>query len=134
MAKVKKMRRTGCWVWTGGLTYDWRGGNRAGYGRFSIGGKPKLAHRVAYELFRGPIPDGMVLDHTCERKSCVNPDHLEPVSSRENVLRHFAGGDRDLLTEYLARWRSPPAHRPEHRRDRERSGRPRDCEPRHQGG
>lgn len=44
-------------------------------------------HRVAWETLRGPIPDGMQLDHLCRQRACWNPDHLEPVSPRENVLR-----------------------------------------------
>lgn len=58
-----------------------------GYGEMGIGRKVFLAHRVAYELFVGPIPDGMTLDHKCRERACVNPDHLEPVTNRENILR-----------------------------------------------
>ncbi|WP_397517792.1 HNH endonuclease signature motif containing protein [Rhodococcus oxybenzonivorans] len=46
-----------------------------------------MAHRAAYEAFRGSIPDGMTLDHLCERRSCVNPWHTEPVTNRENIRR-----------------------------------------------
>ena len=50
-----------------------------------------MAHRYVYELFRGPIPDGHVLDHVkkkgCKHRDCVNPDHLEPVTQQENTLR-----------------------------------------------
>lgn len=45
------------------------------------------AHRIAYEIVIGPIPDGLVIDHLCRIPACVNPAHLEPVTSRENVLR-----------------------------------------------
>jgi hypothetical protein len=74
-----------CWIWTGALS-------PAGYGRFTvrIGGKPYCfwAHRAAYELFLAkPIPEGMTLDHTCRRKACVRPGHLEPVSREENSRR-----------------------------------------------
>lgn len=74
---------TGCWLWTGAL-----GGG--GYGAIGAGGKRggrRTAHRVAYELYRGPIPAGLELDHLCRTRCCVNPWHLEPVTRRENVLR-----------------------------------------------
>jgi len=46
-----------------------------------------MAHRAVYESERGPIPEGMTLDHLCRNRGCVNPDHLEPVTNRENILR-----------------------------------------------
>ncbi len=71
---------TGCWLWTGAL-------NRAGYGLFHSRSGSNIAHRVSYELHRGPIPDGLTLDHLCRVRCCINPDHLEPVSMRVNTLR-----------------------------------------------
>ena len=70
-----------CWLWTASL--------RAGrYGQFAERhGKILYAHRVAYELLRGPIPPGLQIDHLCRVLRCVNPYHLEPVTNRENVLR-----------------------------------------------
>jgi hypothetical protein len=73
----------GCFLWTG---YT----NSLGYGRFRglRGSKGKvLAHRFSYELRHGPIPDGLVLDHLCRNPSRVRPDHLEPVTQRENAAR-----------------------------------------------
>jgi len=70
---------SGCWLWLAATN--------AGYGVFKIAGRFRPAHRVAYELERGPIPDGMVLDHLCRNPLCVNPSHLEPVSVGENVRR-----------------------------------------------
>jgi hypothetical protein len=70
---------TGCWVWTGAVN----GGARSGYGYF----RKRRAHRVAYEAWVGPIPEGLVLDHLCRVRRCVNPSHLEPVTVRENLLR-----------------------------------------------
>lgn len=69
--------------------WDWKGGKMPlGYGNF-LGPRGKVmgAHRAAYELYVGPIPAGMSLDHLCRRPSCVNPSHLEVVTHRENVLR-----------------------------------------------
>lgn len=70
----------GCWLWTG-----WVDG--AGYARFTVNGKRWLAHRWSYQHHRGPIPQGLVIDHLCRTPSCVNPSHLEAVPQRENVHR-----------------------------------------------
>lgn len=71
---------TGCWLWLCAV-------NETGYGRFTHGGKSFFAHRYVYEIHKGPVPDGLVLDHLCRQRSCVNPDHLEPVTQRENLIR-----------------------------------------------
>lgn len=76
----KVIRTDGCHHWIGGLDIG-------GYGRFSIGRDHVPAHRWAYEQRVGPIPFGLTLDHLCRNRSCVNPDHLEPVTRGENVLR-----------------------------------------------
>jgi hypothetical protein len=82
MAYVRK-GEGGCWVWTGTLSN--------GYGRISHGGKQEGAHRVAHELFVGPVPEGLVIDHLCRTKACVNPEHLEAVTQRENMRRGIKG-------------------------------------------
>jgi len=70
----------GCWFWLGQLNHD-------GYGIFSRNNRPVRAHRWAYERFIGPIPEGMVIDHLCRVRECVNPWHLQPVTSPENTAR-----------------------------------------------
>lgn len=70
----------GCWRWTAYI-------GTTGYAEMGVDYRKCKAHRVAYELFVGPIPDGLVLDHLCRNRWCVNPDHLEPVTHRENLLR-----------------------------------------------
>lgn len=70
----------GCWEWEAGRT-------TGGYGKFHLSGRTELAHRAVYQLVRGPIPDGLHLDHLCRNRACVRPDHLEPVTVRENLMR-----------------------------------------------
>ena len=77
-AKVEKTET--CWLWTGLL-------DRYGYGRLWLDGKMAKAHRYAYELLVGQIPNGLTLDHLCRVRNCVNPADLEPVTGRENTLR-----------------------------------------------
>ena len=70
-----------CWIWQGST-------RSGGYGNLKgVDKKIVSAHRVAYESTFGPIPPNLVLDHLCRVESCVNPHHLEPVTSRENTLR-----------------------------------------------
>jgi hypothetical protein len=68
--------------------WEWRGSHATnGYGRFQTSGGSKAAHRISYEALTGPVPRGLELDHLCRNRSCVNPEHLEPVTHQENVLR-----------------------------------------------
>jgi hypothetical protein len=69
-----------CWQWVGSAT-------TGGYGTVRVGGASVRAHRWVYEELVGPIPQGLVLDHLCRNPGCVNPDHLEPVTQKENVQR-----------------------------------------------
>lgn len=85
---------SGCWIWP---NLD-----VSGYGQIWVGSRNDgtrrrmLAHRASYETFCGPIPDGLGLDHLCATPACVNPDHLEPVTNRENLRRRDERLGRDL--------------------------------------
>ena len=75
---------SGCWIWIGSRR------SNGGYGQFWIRGpdnKRVLAHRWSYEHFREIIPKKLTIDHLCRVRCCVNPDHLEPVANKENILR-----------------------------------------------
>ncbi len=69
-----------CWEWTASLRKD-------GYGRFGIKGVIHTTHVVSYTLLVAPVPSGLTLDHLCRNRKCVNPDHLEIVTRRVNILR-----------------------------------------------
>lgn len=78
LSKVDKNGANGCWNWTGCCAN--------GYGRFRIDGKLLLTHRVAYELFVGKIPDGLLIRHKCKQNhKCVNPAHLETGTQQDNM-------------------------------------------------
>lgn len=77
---------SGCWLWIGPI-------KDTGYGRFSVrdgsAWKTVIAHRYSYEAENGPIPEGLVIDHLCRMRCCVNPDHLEAITNEENIRRGF---------------------------------------------
>ena len=70
----------GCWLWAG----RWRG-SRTVYGLMSWDGAETLAHRVSYEIHKGPIPAGLIVRHTCDLGVCVNPDHLQTGTHKDNA-------------------------------------------------
>ncbi len=91
----------GCWEWTAAKTSE-------GYGAIGKGAREEgtlLAHRVMYESLVGLIPDGLVIDHLCRNRGCVNPTHMEPVTTRENVLR-----GEGLTAQQARRIRCPAGH------------------------
>lgn len=75
---------SGCWRWTDAP-------KDTGYGTISLRRRIVYAHRFSYESFVGPIPDGLVIDHLCRNRRCVNPAHLEPVTNRENIYIRSVG-------------------------------------------
>lgn len=77
---------TGCWLWTHYL-------DEKGYGYLRVSRERMIqAHRVGYLIYKGVVPQGLVLDHLCRTPCCVNPDHLEPVTHRVNILRGVGTG------------------------------------------
>lgn len=70
----------GCLCWLGAIAPN-------GYGRMTVNGSSRLAHRIAWEHFVGHIPDGMTIDHLCRNRACINVAHMEVVTRGENVLR-----------------------------------------------
>lgn len=109
-----------CWLWTGTRRPD-------GYGTLYVNNRHEYAHRFAYADLVGPIPAGFHLDHLCRTTSCVNPDHLEVVTPRINMLRsshrsavsvrsgrcirgHLRGPGNDWVSR-TGRWQCRPCRR-----------------------
>lgn len=93
---------TPCFIWRGHP-------NNKGYGQVVLAGKQMYAHRAMYEQRVGPIPEGMQIDHLCRTRLCVNTDHMEPVTHRENLMR---GVGAKLTDEQIKAIRAvPPAVR-----------------------
>lgn len=80
LQRVEAVTESGCMIWMGAL-------NDKGYGLVYRNERSLRVHRLVYSYFKGAIPAGLGLDHLCRVRCCVNPDHLEPVTQRVNVLR-----------------------------------------------
>lgn len=78
--RVMPEPNSGCWIWIGGQSDN-------GYGAYWVKTTNVGAHRISYEAHKGPIEDGMHIDHLCRVRCCVNPDHLEVVTPKENLHR-----------------------------------------------
>lgn len=104
-SKISPEPNTGCWIWEGAIS-------DTGYGNASvvIDGKrvTKNVHRLLYEIEKGPIAKKLQIDHLCRNRWCVNPDHLEPVTSRENNLRGI--GPQRLAERNLFKTHCPRGH------------------------
>jgi len=84
-----------CWLWQGCV--------KNGYGWISRNQRQYYVHRYVFESLVGNIPDGLELDHLCRNRNCVNPDHLEPVTKRENILRGFGTGAQNARKRYCSK-------------------------------
>lgn len=81
----------GCWEWQGGRFPD-------GYGSMKWNGKARGTHRLSFEAFKGPIPDGMLVRHSCDNPPCINPDHLLVGTNKDNVADCISRGRRGDLS------------------------------------
>ena len=80
---VDKQSQLPCWIWIGAITHN-------GYPKATFNYETCLVHQVIYKHFKGPIPEGLEIDHVCRNKLCVNPEHLEAITHKENVARYAA--------------------------------------------
>jgi len=91
-SNVLKNEQTQCWEWQGKLFVN-------GYGRFYLGDKELRAHRYSYERHVGPIPEGLMILHSCDNRKCVNPSHLRPGTAKENMADAISRGRVKISTK-----------------------------------
>ena len=96
--KVDK-QDSGCWLWLGAKTHN-------GYGRFAHGNKTRRAHRWIYEQMVGHIPFGLTIDHLCNVRACVNPEHMRVTTIGENAMR----GEMNLARINRSKTHCPYGH------------------------
>jgi hypothetical protein len=115
-----KINENGCWIWQ-------HSKQNQGYGVSSFQGKKMLAHRLSYMERYGEIPNGKSLDHLCRVPACINPDHLEPVTHRENIMRSPSAAA--ALNARKTHCKNGHEYTPENTYTRQRKGRmpERDC-------
>jgi hypothetical protein len=100
-SKVAKGKDDECWLW--------QGGDNGLYGTVQIYGRPYYAHRVSYELCKGPIEENMVVMHTCDTYRCVNPNHLRVGKQLENMQDKMTKGRHRFVVRSMIGEKNPAA-------------------------
>jgi len=93
---MKKVNKTdGCWLWTAAKCN--------GYGHFGMNGKVYRSHRLSYEHYKGKIPDDLIVRHKCDNPACVNPEHLELGTQKDNVQDCIMRGRKPEMPTIIAK-------------------------------
>lgn len=90
LGNMQPVTESGCWIFTGCTTLD-------GYGRIRYKGETKLAHVVSYEIFKGTVPDNLMVMHSCDVRCCINPDHLGIGSHNDNMKDMTSKGRQAVM-------------------------------------
>ena len=109
--RIKMDLLSDCWNWVGYLSKD-------GYARISINGIQSYGHRLSYQYWKGNIPNGLQLDHLCRNRKCVNPNHLECVTTQENIRRGFSIATINSLKTHCKRGHEYTVKNTWYRKDR----------------
>lgn len=99
--KVDKSDINGCWLWTAKV-------NNRGYGMFLIDGKFHLAHRVAYSIEHGEVPEGFLILHECDTRRCVRHHHLHPGTHKQNTAEMFERGRAQIGETHWTKFKAFP--------------------------